>query len=591
MIQINNEPTPIQTDHTPTLNLSKRISKELKAGISTMLESVTSPIKNVFNVARDRLSSNNPKNVVNEFNIQEVRNSQSDVQHKSGSLSRSGEIELRKVDVILTEEQQLQVNNNELNILQNNFNLYGKHFKEEVSEFHAVIENKLDQLRELINVHNRPDQQNKIAHLKEELHGHIEAMKADTISRTNFAKLRHGKAKQVWRKAVSYGKNVVYYTPRKTTLDFIYSSKKAEIQEEVKTCQSIDRALANSALSGLLSKGGCSKKEAAVLSKKLLQHYGTKEEIKRSVNKVHDTATSLASELNIKPKHAKMIKDAFQDSAEVRKFLECGQHLATEMREVEDKINGMYTVETPRAMHDLEHEIKNFADDKYKNLGFSEREELGLHLVKGLRDLHQTGRVHGDLKPDNALIYEEDGAKSLRLSDFGKTRTLGSDETAMHTGNPRFAAPEGRLSHKAEVYSAGLLLIRMFEAEVLGNNNSLMTVVGDSSRQGVERFVILNDKCLQSEVQGLRAKVSLVKKNISLATTGKVPSEQLRAAESEIHKYIDALVYGLKAKHPDVNPGKFDSIGEMLKLMTDKDPSKRPTMDEVVEMYSDAMRK
>ena len=72
-------------------------------------------------------------------------------------------------------------------------------------------------------------------------------------------------------------------------------------------------------------------------------------------------------------------------------------------------------------------------------------------LFDALAHLHHDGVSHGDVKPDNLMIDEEEDA--LRLIDFGLSGALGA-------GTPAYAAPEvssGKGGPACDVYSAALV--------------------------------------------------------------------------------------------------------------------------------------
>lgn len=87
-------------------------------------------------------------------------------------------------------------------------------------------------------------------------------------------------------------------------------------------------------------------------------------------------------------------------------------------------------------------------------------------LLQGLSRLHRAGLVHRDIKPHNLLITEED---RLKIGDFGLSKLRGESyrgPSQLVVGSPYYAAPEqerdpDRVDHRADLYSAGVVLHRM----------------------------------------------------------------------------------------------------------------------------------
>lgn len=84
-------------------------------------------------------------------------------------------------------------------------------------------------------------------------------------------------------------------------------------------------------------------------------------------------------------------------------------------------------------------------------------------LIGALQSCHESGVIHGDLKPDNLLI-DNDG--NLSIIDFGIGRTL--DESTTQFGSTGFIAPELARSHQvttaSDRYALGKILALMLKA-------------------------------------------------------------------------------------------------------------------------------
>lgn len=101
----------------------------------------------------------------------------------------------------------------------------------------------------------------------------------------------------------------------------------------------------------------------------------------------------------------------------------------------------------------------------------------------GLKYAHEKGAYHRDIKPENILFLDE--TNNAVIADFGiahfceediiaSVKTKASDRMA----NFQYAAPEQRIKGnaknvdgRADVYSAGLILVEMFTGELVGAGN------------------------------------------------------------------------------------------------------------------------
>ncbi|KAK2647930.1 hypothetical protein Ddye_015419 [Dipteronia dyeriana] len=105
------------------------------------------------------------------------------------------------------------------------------------------------------------------------------------------------------------------------------------------------------------------------------------------------------------------------------------------------------------------------------HLGFEKLYKIALGIAKGLEYLHRgcnTRILHMDIKPDNILLDEEFFPK---ISDFGLAKLCPRKESIVSISEARgtigYTAPEvfsrnfGEVSHKADVYSYGMMVLEM----------------------------------------------------------------------------------------------------------------------------------
>ncbi|RMJ19380.1 hypothetical protein CDV36_001012 [Fusarium kuroshium] len=112
--------------------------------------------------------------------------------------------------------------------------------------------------------------------------------------------------------------------------------------------------------------------------------------------------------------------------------------------------------------------------DKYltdpKPVDYRKMLGLAVDIVTGVRALHEVGIIHGDIKPENVLIFKDPQLTYIaKIADFGSS-LLRSDLKApvrLAFGSGLWQAPEcrehlnGEQLAKADVYSVGLVLWRL----------------------------------------------------------------------------------------------------------------------------------
>ncbi|KAL2528466.1 PR5-like receptor kinase [Forsythia ovata] len=104
-------------------------------------------------------------------------------------------------------------------------------------------------------------------------------------------------------------------------------------------------------------------------------------------------------------------------------------------------------------------------------LSYKQMFEISLQVARGIDYLHRGCQVkilHFDIKPHNILLDEN---FNPRISDFGLAKLYSTDDSSVTLtaarGTMGYMAPElfykniGRVSHKADIYSFGMLLMEM----------------------------------------------------------------------------------------------------------------------------------
>src|SRR5262249_40546458 len=89
--------------------------------------------------------------------------------------------------------------------------------------------------------------------------------------------------------------------------------------------------------------------------------------------------------------------------------------------------------------------------------------ELGIEAARGLREAHQRGIVHRDVKPSNLLV---DKNGMLKIADFGLAKSAGEElqltREGVVIGSPLYMSPEqaraDAVDSRSDIYSLGCAL-------------------------------------------------------------------------------------------------------------------------------------
>ncbi|MBN2208594.1 MAG: protein kinase [Candidatus Coatesbacteria bacterium] len=104
-----------------------------------------------------------------------------------------------------------------------------------------------------------------------------------------------------------------------------------------------------------------------------------------------------------------------------------------------------------------------------------------LQILEAVASAHQTGVLHGDIRPSNVFLDEENG---LKVGDFGQSRIVGG--TAMLTatsvsGRVRYLSPEEikrePMDVRSDIYSLGALLFEMATGQPPFSGNSAFEIM------------------------------------------------------------------------------------------------------------------
>ncbi len=124
-------------------------------------------------------------------------------------------------------------------------------------------------------------------------------------------------------------------------------------------------------------------------------------------------------------------------------------------------------------------DLKNYIRKNGK-LTEAETISLGLQVGEGLKEAHEFGVIHRDMKPQNIMI---DRNGSVKIMDFGIARSVeaeGVTQTGIMIGTPDYISPEqvegAVVDHRTDIYSVGVILFEMVTGTVPFKGDTALSV-------------------------------------------------------------------------------------------------------------------
>lgn len=193
-------------------------------------------------------------------------------------------------------------------------------------------------------------------------------------------------------------------------------------------------------------------------------------------------------------------------------------------------------------------------------------------LSLGLKEIHDAGFMHLDMKPANILINFE-GA--LKIGDFGLAQACSASSSVDIEGDREYMAPEmlkGQVGQPADVFSLGLITLEAAANVVLPDNGPTWIALRSGDLSEVPSLTWTPSNEVQRDVSGqpldvVHSSEFLVNKH----SRGNVPDTFKNPGFGQQPAFmVDAF-----------HPSSLDSI---VRWMTAQEPSDRPRIDQVLEL-------
>lgn len=360
-----------------------------------------------------------------------------------------------------------------------------------------------------------------------------------------------------------------------------------ELRQEVEEGQRIKNSVYLANLQLFAESLGEDRDRAKISAAVLITQFPTIEDLVQGVESNDPRLKSYIEKSSSKDPHGK----SFQ------RLVDCCLHLGVDLVDAPHiVIQGKPAVIAKMAQNDLENAVRKAP------YPFPQSAKLAFQLMKGFRELHAGGYVHGDVKLENALLYDFDGKPIVKIADWGKSEKLESGEVKLHTGNRRHMPPERLCSQKGEVFGVAMMVVRILEEEFLtASSKEMLTqpIAKDPDkekrlqdeenpskcRKGIERFLSISLGCPEVDTVAIDAIPHALSSVLSILR--KKPVD----IDSQLGKYLYALQTGLENKYGQAEEKRIAirDLVSLLRAMTRSDPLERITMEEAVTRFEECL--
>jgi len=188
----------------------------------------------------------------------------------------------------------------------------------------------------------------------------------------------------------------------------------------------------------------------------------------------------------------------------------------------------------------------NYLDNSTKSTPFQLNNIIYDHFLQicgGVKFMHSCSIVHGDIKPQNILIFDD----GIKLSDFGCSAIIDGVNKQSLAGTIRYNAPEVLISSRSmfesDIWSLGCVFYEMASGKVL---------VPEDDREDRITRAILAVKSIQIWREGEGDTIY-----------GKVPDYDIRPIMFRLSGFVAELVKNMTKYSPEDRPSIKDIMNEI----------------------------
>jgi serine/threonine protein kinase len=187
---------------------------------------------------------------------------------------------------------------------------------------------------------------------------------------------------------------------------------------------------------------------------------------------------------------------------------------------------------------------------------FQELCKIALQLIQGLHSLHQKGYVHGDIKPENALIKREGGEIIIGLIDFSFAFNKESEEPTLGFKQGKY----GSVTYTApEVYGRGLFKGDYFKADIWALGNVLYRLYFKKAPPWDSAIVVLSKGAFRERKQLLNQQIE---ESCERSLKALLQKKSLKPEEQ-----FECLIYQMLERNPAKRVDIVTALQQMEKIM------------------------
>lgn len=190
-----------------------------------------------------------------------------------------------------------------------------------------------------------------------------------------------------------------------------------------------------------------------------------------------------------------------------------------------------------------------------------------------MKEIHDAGFMHLDMKPANILInFEGD----LKIADFGLAQSCASAEGVDIEGDREYMAPEmlkGQVGQAADIFSLGLITLEVAANVVLPDNGPTWVALRSGDLSEVPSLTWTPSIEVQRDAAG---------NPTESVYSGEFHEEKTHSASSLFGSFKRSELqqppeFMVEAFHPS-------SLDSLVRWMTAQEPSDRPVVEQILDL-------